>query len=265
MIHRILQVETRRFRARFRHPPGWHHHLPTRPPTGLGRPLVAGSFSNLSDPRAPVRRRTYMRALLTALAAVVILDVALVIGADRQPVAVVVVKEPVGVTPRAAPAGGAAIAATPVVGTGEVNPAAAPVVHLHRVRHGPVRTACGSWCPSRRPAELWEPHPRVRQVRMAALVIVPVLSRVLAGRAAPARGPHRLELRRAVCKRRGHLPRRHLRLRRRHLPSQLAPNRTPSPGAPPATGTMGCVTPNPAAGLPGLTARCVNGTWLIGG
>ena len=66
-----------------------------------------------------------MRALLTALAAVVILDVALVIGADRQPVAVVVVKEPVGVTPRAAPAAGGGIAATPVVGTGEVNPAAA--------------------------------------------------------------------------------------------------------------------------------------------
>ena len=248
----MLHVETRRFRARFRHPPGWHHHLPTRPPTRL-------------RPPGPVRRRTYMRGLLTVLAAVVILDVTLVIGADRQPVAVVVVKEPVGVTPRAAPAGGAAIAATPVMGTGEVNPAAAAcrapspsptwvcqngvwVMVAVTAASGAVGAASPSPtssdggagnCPGVQPGAGWT-------CRSGAWT--PPFGTSTSGLQTPASPSAPASSSPAP-----------------QPPEPTGAEPTAAPGASPATGTMGCVTPNPAAGLPGLTARCVNGIWLIGG
>jgi hypothetical protein len=204
-----------------------------------------------------------MRVLLTVLAAVVILDVALVIGADRQPVAEVVVKEPVGVTPRAAPTGGAAIAATPVVGTGEVNPAAAAcrtpapsptwacqngvwVMVAVTAASGAVGAASPSPtssdggagnCSSAQPgagwtcrAGTWTPPFGTSTSGLQASTSAPASS---------SSAPQPPE------------------------PTGADPNA--APGASPATGAMGCVTPNPAAGLPGLTARCVNGTWVIGG
>ena len=205
-----------------------------------------------------------MRALLTALAAVVILDVALVIGADRQPVAVVVVKEPVGVTPRAAPAAGAGVAATSVVGTAEANPAAAcrtPAPSpTWACQNGvwvmvPVTAASGAVgaaspsptssdggagnCPSAQPGAGWT---------CRAGAWTPPFGTSTSGLQTPGSPSAPASSSSATPS---------------AEPTGAEPNA--SPGAPPATGTMGCVTPNPAAGLPGLTARCVNGTWLIGG
>ena len=206
-----------------------------------------------------------MRVLLTALAAVVILDVALVIGADRQPVAVVVVQEPVGVTPRAAPAGGAAIAATPVVGTGEVNPAAAAcrtsppsptwvcqngawVMVAVTAASGAVGAASPSPtnpdggagnCPAAQPGAGWT---------CRAGTWTPPFGTSTSGLQTPASPSAPASSSSAS-----------------QLPEPTGAEPNAAPGASPATATMGCVTPNPAAGLPGLTARCVNGTWLIGG
>jgi hypothetical protein len=208
-----------------------------------------------------------MRGLLTVLAAVVILDVALVIGADRQPVAVVVVKEPVGVTPRAAPTGGATIAATPMVGTGEVNPAAAaaacrtpPPSPTWACQNGvwvmvAVTAASGAVgaasqtptssdggagnCPGVQPGAGWT---------CRSGTWTPPFGTSTSGLQTPASPSAPASSSSAP-----------------QPPEPTGADPNGAPGASPATGTMGCVTPNPAAGLPGLTARCVNGTWVIGG
>ena len=193
-----------------------------------------------------------MRKLLTALAVVVALDVALLLAADRRPEVTVVTLEPIGTASRSTTAprvsAGAAVT-TPAPGT------AAPAVTCNTPAPSPTWTCQnGAW------------------------VMVPTTSGTGAasgssGVTAPGAGagagncPGVQPGAGWTCRGGAWTP-------PAETPNAGAPTGTPNPPAPsieinpsPAQppAQPACSAPNPGAGMPGVVARCVNGTWVIGG
>lgn len=201
-----------------------------------------------------------MRRLLMVLAGVLVLDAVLLLGAKPTPVADVITREPIGAPSRAAPrssAGGAsATATTASSGTAapSVNCTTPPPSPTWSCQNGvwmmvgasttgaatgPALDGGAGNCPSAQPSAGWtcrggtwappnSSAPAPSTAGSESSSIAPVQ---------PATSPGATG-------------------------SPTAAGDT-SPLVTPAQG--GCTAPNPAAGMPGIVARCVNGTWVIGG
>lgn len=204
-----------------------------------------------------------MRGLLIALAVAVTVDVALVLGANRQPSAIVVTHEPAPAGPGRASSGGTMLPSTSVT-TAETEstcrtPSPSPTwvcqngvwvmvalttsdttgnASSSGVAGGAQSSAGGAGnCPGVQPGAGWT----CRGGSWSPPFEIPNITPSTAGASQPSTASS---------------------------PS-TSPTSQPSsesPSAPPPNpSAIGCVGSNPAAGLPRLTARCVNGTWIIGG
>jgi len=228
---------------------------------------LRGQFTNYVKPRRSFQRRTYMRRLLMVLAGVLVLDAVLLFGAKPTPVADVITREPTGATSRAAPRGSAGGSSTTAATT--FSGTAAPAVNCTTPSPSPTWSCQnGVWmmvgtsttsaaatgtgaataasldggagnCPSAQPGAGWTCR--------GGTWTPPNSSATTPSGAGSESAPI--------------------------APTQPGTS-TGAAGSPAAAGDAsplvtpaqsGCTAPNPAAGMPGIVARCVNGTWVIGG
>ena len=190
-----------------------------------------------------------MWGLLATLAVVVALDVVLLLAADRRPVATVVTREPIGTGSRSS---------SPPRGAG---PSAAS--------QAPGTTAPAITCATPPPSPSWS-------CQNGVWMMVPTTS--TAGNASSTTGASTTGAGAGNClgvqPGAGWTCRGGAWIPPAEMPTATAAAGTAIPPVPPIETSSqppvqpaqpSCIAPNPAAGMPGVTARCVNGTWVIGG
>jgi hypothetical protein len=193
-----------------------------------------------------------MRGWLTTLAVVVAVDVVLLLAADRRPEVTVVTLQPIGTASRsaAAPRGAGAgpAATTPTAG------AAAPAIT----------------CTSPAPSPTWA-------CQNGVWVMFATTQATGAGSAGSGAGNCLGVQPGAGWNCRGGVwtppgdtsgsatPNPSSSPSQSTPPSQSSPSSEPNSTPAQAPTQPACTGPNPAAGIPGVVARCVNGSWVIGG
>ena len=184
--------------------------------------------------------------LLTTLAMVVAFDVALILGDAPKPSAVTVTLDPMGAPRRAAPRG-----APPAPGGSTVSNAA-PVITCNTPAPSPTWTCQnGTWVmvptSATTGAAAGSPSTSLDGGAGNCLGVQPGAGWSCRGGAWTPPGS-------ASPASTATPP----------VPDIPSPPSQPSAPPAPAAGQTGCTGPNPAAGVPGLVARCVNGSWVIG-